>query len=88
MADFSPARIITPLSGIDRTNVYGPYFTGRSIFTQTSFSETKYLNRVYNFTVGKFIYWITYSSPDKTGASYPGPGSFSSDTQDYVLLDL
>ena len=44
------------------------------------------LNRVYDSVAGNFVRWAT-DSPDPSGASYPGPGTFGPDTSDYVVED-
>lgn len=35
----------------------------------------QYMNKAWYTTGSQWVYWIT-ATPDTTGASYPGPGSF------------
>lgn len=46
-------------------------------------SSITYVNRVFDDVANDFVRWET-SSPDSTGASYPGPDSFVN-TSDYCI---
>jgi hypothetical protein len=46
--------------------------------------EILYRNRVFDTQEDGYITWET-TSPDTTGNSYPGPGSFGVDTSDYTV---
>jgi hypothetical protein len=43
-----------------------------------------YSNRVWDSEAGKLVSWG--SSPDPTGESYPGPGTFGQQTSDYCIV--
>lgn len=47
-----------------------------------------YHNRVYDTTAGSFVIWTSVDSPDSTGTSYPGPGTFGVNTSDYCLVNI
>ena len=53
-----------------------------------SVSGTFYINRVWDTSVAgtdKTHYWTTSGSPDSTGASYDGPGTWGVTTSDYCV---
>jgi hypothetical protein len=45
---------------------------------------TTVTNRVWDTVAGGEVRWET-ASPDSSGASYPGPGTFGVDTSDYTV---
>lgn len=55
-------------------------------YGKTNLTGPQYKNRVYDSVAGKFVYWLSTGSPDKTGAQYPGPGVFSTQTSNYCIL--
>jgi len=73
MADFT-ARVATVLPSSVLT---GGAFGG-------SGATIHYINRVYDSVASKIVKWST-TSPDSTGTSYPGPGSFGVTTSNYVV---
>lgn len=56
-----------------------------------STADITYVNRVWDNYTGQsmspegFVRWETVNQPDPMGASYPGPGTFGVDTEDYVV---
>jgi hypothetical protein len=60
----------------------------RSDSDSWSFSVTSanYINRVRSLIAGnEFITWGSENSPDTTGTSFPGPGTFGVDTADFCV---
>jgi len=49
-------------------------------------TQVQYLNRVHDTVASKMIYWVSNNAPDKTGASYPGPGAFGVTTNNYTVV--
>jgi hypothetical protein len=41
-----------------------------------------YANRAFDTSISRTVTWLT-PAPDTGGASYPGPGAWGVDTQDY-----
>lgn len=75
MADFT-ARIGTILPSA--------FLTG-GVVTGGGGAVLYYLNRVYDSVAVKFVHWAT-TSPDNTGTSYPGPGTFGVTTSNYCVV--
>ena len=50
--------------------------------------RTIFVNRVYDTGAGDFVRWETFDSPDPTGTSYPGPGTFGVNTSDYAIESI
>jgi hypothetical protein len=75
MADFT-ARTATVLAS--------SFLTGGA-FGGGGGATIHYINRVYDSVASKFVTWST-TSPDSTGTSYPGPGSFGVTTSSYAVV--
>lgn len=85
MADFNQTQLTlpsTPLSELSGSDANVEFFSfgggGAAIVTH-------YINRVYDTVASSFVRWDTTPTPDTTGASYPGPGTWGVNTSDYCV---
>jgi hypothetical protein len=44
-----------------------------------------FTNRVYDSVASSFVRWDSSAAPDVAGATYPGPGTFGVDTEDFCI---
>ena len=86
MADV-PMGFFDPLSWlVDRYLVTSRlHFNSPQTSTGGAPETISFINRVWDTAAGPaFVRWTT-GTPDPSGSSYPGPGTFGVDTSDYTV---
>lgn len=82
MADFlknDPTSALLSTSAVPRSR------DARWVGAKPGSYRTLYVvNRVYDSSISKFVEWRTLT-PDTTGGSYPGPGTWGVHTSGYVV---
>lgn len=95
MADHNPIVINRPQDGLSRKTTFvdpkQPVLVTLLDPVLIASTDIVYINRVWDNYTGQsmspegFVRWETVNQPDPMGASYPGPGTFGVDTEDYVV---
>ena len=55
---------------------------------EASAGAETFVNRVFDTVAADFVRWSTSPSPDPSGTSYPGPGTFGVNTRDYAVESI